>query len=124
MWGSPFTQPNKGYYLPFELLLSDGAEEIKSWLADDTKKKQIFDLHRVVLALAWKGIQLQGVDFDVLLAAYLLDPTETNLTLNGLAVKHSLPVIRADEEVFGKGAKFRLPDLERWLSICAVKLTL
>ena len=37
------------------------------------------DLHRAELALAWQGIHLAGVDFDVLLAAYLLDPTESNL---------------------------------------------
>ncbi|SEB80685.1 DNA polymerase I [Paenibacillus sp. GP183] len=99
------------WYLPFELLLSEAAAPLKLWLADASKKKQIFDSHRASLALAWKGAPLNGVDFDCILAAYLLDPTESTLTVNGLALGYGLPGIRADEEVFGKGAKFRLPEL-------------
>ncbi|MBP1963576.1 DNA polymerase I [Paenibacillus aceris] len=102
---------NTSYYVPFELLKGEAGEPLRAWLADDTKKKQLFDLHRSILALAWQGIALKGVDFDVLLAAYLLDPTESNLSLSGLSAKYSLPGLKADEDVFGKGAKFRLPEL-------------
>ncbi|MBP1989418.1 DNA polymerase I [Paenibacillus eucommiae] len=109
--GLSFFASDKCWYLPFELLLSEGGAGIKSWLADETKKKQLFDSHKARLALAWKGTPLAGVNFDCLLAAYLLDPTESTLTLNGMAYKHALPAIRADEDVFGKGAKFRLPEL-------------
>jgi DNA polymerase-1 len=99
------------WYVPFELLLTEAASALKAWLADESKKKQVFDSHRATLALAWKAAPLKGVDFDCILAAYLLDPTESTLTLNGLALKHGLPGIKGDEEVFGKGAKFRLPEL-------------
>jgi DNA polymerase-1 len=102
---------NISYYVPFPLLQSDAGKPLRDWLSDASKKKQLFDLHRAQLALAWQGIHLAGVDFDVLLAAYLLDPTESNLTLSGLSVKYGLPAVKADEEVFGKGAKFRLPEL-------------
>ncbi|OCT12725.1 DNA polymerase I [Paenibacillus pectinilyticus] len=102
---------NTSYYVPFPLLQSAAGQPLRDWLSDASKKKQLFDLHRAQLALAWQGIHLAGVDFDVLLAAYLLDPTESNLSLSGLSVKYGLPNVKADEDVFGKGAKFRLPEL-------------
>ncbi|UJF31702.1 DNA polymerase I [Paenibacillus hexagrammi] len=102
---------DKYAYVPFELLMSEAGQPIQDWLSDESKKKQLFDQHRAELALAWHGVRLRGVDFDVLLAAYLLDPTESTLTVSGLAFKYGLPGIRPDEDVFGKGAKFRLPEL-------------
>ncbi|OAS21084.1 DNA polymerase I [Paenibacillus oryzisoli] len=102
---------NTSYYVPFALLQSDAGKPLRDWLSDASKKKQLFDLHRAQLALAWQGIHLAGVDFDVLLAAYLLDPTDSNLSLSALSVKYGLPSVKADEDVFGKGAKFRLPEL-------------
>ena len=99
------------FYLPSEELKSEAAAPVRDWLSDESKKKRLFDQHRAELALAWEGIRLKGVDFDMLLAAYLLDPTESNLTLSGLAGNYGLPGIKADEDVFGKGAKFRLPEL-------------
>ncbi|OPH54730.1 DNA polymerase I [Paenibacillus ferrarius] len=102
---------NVSYYVPSELLKSAAGEPLRVWLGDEAKKKQLFDLHRARLVLAWQGITLAGVDFDALLAAYLLDPTESNLSLSGLTFKYGLPGVKTDEEVFGKGAKFRLPDL-------------
>lgn len=46
------------------------------------------------------------------LAAYLLDPTEANQNLNDLTAKYGLPRLSPDEEVFGKGAKYKIPELE------------
>ncbi|NQX68264.1 DNA polymerase I [Paenibacillus alba] len=102
---------NVSYYVPSELLKSAAGEPLRAWLGDEAKNKQLFDLHRARLVLAWQGITLAGVDFDALLASYLLDPTESNLSLSGLTFKYGLPGVKTDEEVFGKGAKFRLPDL-------------
>ncbi|UKS24203.1 DNA polymerase I [Paenibacillus sp. HWE-109] len=102
---------NKSYYVPISLLKSEAGEPLRTWLSDESKKKQLFDLHRARLVLAWQGITLAGVDFDALLASYLLDPTESNLSLSGLTYKYGLPGVKTDEEVFGKGAKFRLPEL-------------
>ncbi|NOV00918.1 DNA polymerase I [Paenibacillus planticolens] len=111
VWFTHEGETNTSYYVPIQLLNGEAGAPLRAWLGDDTKKKQLFDLHRSILALAWQGIALKGVDFDALLAAYLLDPTESNLTLSGLSAKYSLPGLKADEEVFGKGAKFRLPEL-------------
>ncbi|WP_127582869.1 DNA polymerase I [Paenibacillus koleovorans] len=109
--GLSFRSADGCLYLPFELLLSDAGRPIREWLSDPEAKKNVYDMHRTEVALSWSGIDLKGVAFDVLLAAYLLDPTESNHTLNALAARFGLPAIQADEDVYGKGAKFRLPEL-------------
>ena len=99
------------FYVPLQLMLSGGAEPIRRWLADEKAEKTLYDAHRAELALSWHGITLRGITFDAHLAAYLLDPTESNHTISGVARKHGLPAVAPDEDVYGKGAKFRIPDV-------------
>lgn len=101
-----------GYYVPFEMMKEPESEPLKAWLADASKEKWTYDAHEAEVALGWQGITLRGVSFDVLLASYLLDATKGNYTLNELAFNYSLPHIQSDDEVFGKGAKYKVPEQE------------
>jgi DNA polymerase-1 len=109
--GVSFCSTDISFYMPFQLLQSNEAASIREWLADARQPKKLYDLHRAEVALAWKGITLSGAVSCVLLAAYLLDPTETSHTLHSICVKYGVSGIRPDEAVFGKGAKFQLPDI-------------
>jgi DNA polymerase-1 len=100
------------YYVPFERLQSEAAAPLLGWLSDPERKKRTYDVHKAEVALSWHGIALKGVEFDVLLAAYLLNPTESDHTLHELARSYGLPNVPPDEEVFGKGAKFHIPEPE------------
>ncbi|MEX1031104.1 MAG: DNA polymerase I [Paenibacillaceae bacterium] len=99
------------YFLPMEVLECAEAEPIRSWLSDGSVTKSIYDTHKAEVALAWKGIILRGIAFDVLLAAYLLDPTDLNLTLAGISRKYGQLPLPEDDEIFGKGAKFNVPEV-------------
>lgn len=110
--GIAFYTEEQGFYLPFERLLTEEAETVREWLGDESKPKRMFDQHRAEIALHWKGIPLRGCTFDVLLAAYLLDPTESTLTVSAIASKYKQPGVQEDEAVFGKGAKFHIPEEE------------
>lgn len=100
------------YFLPWEWVQSDGGLAVREWLENAGAEKRLYDVHQAEIALHWQGIALRGVKADVLLAAYLLDPTEASHTLSALSAKYGLPSVAADEEVFGKGAKFQVPPLE------------
>ncbi|KIL41603.1 DNA polymerase I [Gordoniibacillus kamchatkensis] len=106
-------ESGRGYYVPYDVLASEAAAPLRDWLADAETPKRMYDLHKAEVALAWRGLPLRGVRFDVLLAAYLLDPTESALALDGLVRKYGLPQVASDEDVFGKGAKFAVPELAR-----------
>jgi DNA polymerase-1 len=112
--GLAFCTEGQGTYVPLDVLREPEAAPLLAWLADAAAPKRIYDLHRVEAALAWAGVPLAGVAFDVLLAAYLLDPTDSALTFDGLATKYtSLWDIASDDGVFGKGAKFAIPELQK-----------
>ncbi len=99
----------KCYVIPFGLLSASGSDPFKAWLGDSDAPKNGYDFHRVELVLARSGIELKGQAFDVQLAAYLLDPTEADPSLQGLLHRHRLASILSDDAVYGKGAKFRIP---------------
>jgi len=114
--GMAIASGEKIYTISSELLKSTEqgsvGEALREWLTDASLPKRGYDLHKAELALSWLGIDLLGVEFDVLLAAYLLDPTEAGQTLNALASRYSLASVASDEAVYGKGAKFKVPDAE------------
>lgn len=109
------------YTLPYALLGTNEAKPLAAWLGDAQAAKTGYDFHRTELVLAWSGIPLRGQAFDTQLAAYVLDPTDTDLTLNALLVKQGLSSIPSDEAVYGKGAKFQLPDGEKLAAHLAAK---
>ncbi|MCK6074324.1 DNA polymerase I [Paenibacillus silvae] len=102
----------KYIYLSPELLQSDAAAPVREWLANSDQPKRGYDLHRVDLALHAHGIEFAGAAFDVQLAAYLLDPTESNQTISGLTSKYGLPSLVEDDAVMGKGAKYKVPEAD------------
>ncbi|WP_068619898.1 DNA polymerase I [Paenibacillus tuaregi] len=110
--GLVLSTSERHYYVPFDFVKEEAGEPVRAWLADSGTPKRGYDLHRVDLALHWHGIRFEGASFDIQLAAYLLDPTENNQTLSGLASKYGLPFLTPDDEVFGKGAKYKVPDVE------------
>ncbi|MFD1956568.1 DNA polymerase I [Paenibacillus thailandensis] len=109
------------YAMTLDTLQAPFAEPLRSWLADPDKPKFGYDTHKADLALAWQGIPLRGAAFDVQLAAYLLDPTDGSQTLTGVAQRYGLPGVQPDEAVYGKGAKFKVPDEETLLRHLAAK---
>lgn len=110
--GVVFSSEEQHDYVPFELLNTEQAAPIRSWLQDPAIPKRGYDLHRMDLALHWHGVPFAGVAFDVQLAAYLLDPTESSQTVSALASKYGLDSIVIEEDVFGKGAKYKVPDVD------------
>ncbi|MFD1176832.1 DNA polymerase I [Paenibacillus puldeungensis] len=110
--GLMLSTAKRHFFLPLELLKEEEAKPVLSWLGDENIPKRGYDLHRADLALFWQGIAFAGAEHDVELAAYLLDPTENDQTISGLAAKYGLPYLPSDEEVYGKGAKFKVPNVD------------
>nr|WP_150959530.1 DNA polymerase I [Aneurinibacillus sp. XH2] len=110
--GISFYDGETANYAPLDVILSEEGAPIRAWLSDPSKKVASYDVHRADVALSWQGIELRGCSFDVQLAGYLLDPTEASHTLAAIASKFSVGGLKEDEAVYGKGAKFKLPDSE------------
>ncbi|HBI04794.1 MAG TPA: DNA polymerase I, partial [Paenibacillaceae bacterium] len=96
-------------YLPYALV--EKWNELQKWLANTDQKKWVYDGKRATVALGWKGIDLEGIEFDGLLASYLSNPTESRHALSDVTERYYLS-LPPDEHVYGKGAKRKVPEEE------------
>ncbi|MBO1299189.1 MULTISPECIES: DNA polymerase I [unclassified Enterococcus] len=87
-------------------------EAFLSWVGDKTRLKNVYDAKRTYVALNRYATKLQGIDFDVLLGAYLLDTNEKSDDIEGVATHYGYHDIQSDEAIYGKGAKKGLPEDE------------
>jgi DNA polymerase-1 len=94
-----------------------------NWLKDATQHKVVYDAKRTYAALNRYVGPMTGIDFDVLLAAYLLDTNDNSNDVEGVARYYGFTEIQSDEQVYGKGAKKGLPeDLEDFYAHLARKI--
>jgi DNA polymerase-1 len=96
------------YFLPTDMALQ--SEAFKNWAEDEDKKKTVFDAKRSEVALRRYGIHLKGVDFDTLIASYIINPSETIDDLSSIAKRYDITNIQSDESFYGKGAKRQIPE--------------
>jgi DNA polymerase-1 len=92
-------------YIPIEQALSWQA--FCDYLADDQRHKIVYDVKKTRIALERKELDVAGLSFDVLLAAYLLNPSESQMELSEIVKRTKTGFLPSDEEVYGKGAKRR-----------------
>lgn len=98
------------FYIPTEKAIQ--SDVFKQWAEDETRKKTVFDAKRSEVSLRHHGIHLVGVEFDVFLASYILNPSESADDLAAVAKLHGYPHLQSDQVVYGKGAKRRIPAVE------------
>lgn len=98
------------YIIPTEIALN--SEVFKQWAEDETKEKFVFDAKKVKVALLYKDIDIKGINFDILLSSYLLNPAENHHDIPAIARRRNYMDVEQDELVYGKGAKLALPEFD------------
>lgn len=93
-------------YVPVDII--GKWDKLQEWVESSDSRKIVFDGKRLEILLSKLGLTLDGVEIDILLAAYLLDPTESNMSLSDVVSRHSELHLASDEDVYGKGAKRKL----------------
>ncbi|WP_042474721.1 DNA polymerase I [Bacillus ndiopicus] len=108
MLGIAVTNGEDATYIPVEIALKSDA--FKAWLEDASKKKYIVDSKATQAILARYDIQLAGVAFDLLLASYIVNPAISGDDVAALAKEFGYTNVQANEVVYGKGAKWTVPE--------------
>lgn len=98
------------YFIPTEVALQ--SDQFKQWAEDETKKKVVFDAKKALVSLLNQGIQLKGIEFDLMLSAYILNPAENHIDIPVIAHRMNYLDVQTEEAVYGKGAKKKVPELE------------
>lgn len=106
--GIAIVNKNGYYFIPTEVATRSSL--FKEWAADESNRKTVYDGKRSIVALRWKDIDLNGVDFDCLIASYILDPSQTFEDIATIAKAKGIMDIQTDEAVYGKGAKRCCPE--------------
>ncbi len=78
-------------------LESDPAS-LRTLLSDIRIKKTGFDLKKLKVSLFRRGLLLSGLDFDVMIAAYLLNPSRSSYALADLALENLGEFVREEAE--------------------------
>jgi len=88
------------------------SELFTKWLEDKSKEKYVYDVKALKVALLHEGITLQGVTFDLMLAAYIVNPADNNEEISAIAKRIGITDIQYNEEVYGKGRKLHVPEFD------------
>jgi DNA polymerase I len=88
-------------------------EDVRRWLADPQRPKWVHDAKEVQTAALRMGVEVRGVVFDTILAAYLLDPAEASYPLAALSEKY-LGADLLSGAVAGSAEEGQLPLEETW----------
>lgn len=97
------------YYISFEDALKD--DGFLSYMKDEKKKKDGFAIKGAILACLWHDIEVKGYDFDLSLATYVLAPGIKE-NMKDVSEYYDYHGVRYEEEVYGKGAKRHVPELD------------
>ncbi len=106
--GISIANKNGQFYIPTSKAVE--SDLFKAYMKSEREKKWLFDAKKAVVALAWQGIELNGVDFDLQMASYLLDPSLSSHEISDISSRKGTGSVQDDETVYGKGAKQALPD--------------
>ena len=80
------------------------------YLTDENIKKSVYDYKRAYVLLKRIGIEFKGVDFDLLLATYILNSTVNQDEFKYIASFYNYDDVYLDEEIYGKGVKKQIPE--------------
>ncbi|RNA70315.1 DNA polymerase I [Alteribacter keqinensis] len=96
------------YFISSEVALQ--SDVFAEWAKDKEHAKFMYDAKRSVVALGWEGITLDGVEFDVQIASYLIDPSSSAHDLADISERKKSTRVQHDESVYGKGKKRKVAE--------------
>lgn len=100
---------SQSYFIPFENALND--KEFLSYLSNPTYHKYSYNVKSQILSAKWNGIDIQGMDFDLQLASYILNPSLKD-EMKSIADYYDYTGLRYEDEVFGRRAKKHIPEID------------
>ncbi len=106
------------FFIPYDIVHQ--SLSMQMYLSDESIKKNVFNAKLMEVVLKRDGYELKGVDFDLLLAAYILNPNNTKEDFRVIVSKFEYDDVSYLEEVYQKGAKYSIPSIDKY-SLYAVK---
>ncbi|MDP3130126.1 MAG: DNA polymerase I, partial [Bacillota bacterium] len=106
--GFGFATASGSYFVAFDTFIN--TPSLVAWMTNPSIAKDTYDLKQMKVALKWAGFDANGFRFDLMLASYLTNPNLTRDDFRSVVANFGYEAVAYDEEVFGKGAKYALPE--------------
>ena len=84
-----------------------------TWLEDATKIKYLADSKATQAVSRKHKVSMHGVEFDLLLAAYIVNPSISSDDVSSIAKEFGYYNVLTNDSVYGKGAKKSTPELDK-----------
>ncbi|MCZ2258001.1 DNA polymerase I [Sporosarcina sp. G11-34] len=108
--GISLATEEKTLYIPFAV--AKESDVLKKWLQADDKKKYSSDSKAALASMSRFDFAIQGIEFDLLLASYIVNPATTYTDVASIAREFGNMEVQHDEAIYGKGAKKAEPTEE------------
>ena len=108
------------YYLPSAAALK--SNKFIEFLSNPNINKFVYDLKKIKVALMWDFVEINGITFDLLLSAYLINPSIKQDDFSLVVQSLDYGDVISDEFIYGKGAKFTMPEGEQLIKHVITKV--
>lgn len=103
---------DKLYYIEYQTAIQ--SDHFIQWLEDQSIEKYVYDFKKIKVILLWDDIQLNGVVFDLMLAAYLLNDSINQDDFSSITQSLDYDGVLSDDLVYGRGAKREIPEVQKY----------
>lgn len=110
--GFAFLNESTKAFIPLDV--AKKSESFQSYLADQSEEKYTFDYKRLLVCANRENLAVNGVSFDLLLAAYLLNPSNTKEDFKVIVSNFDYDDVAYLEDIYGKGTKTAVPDINTY----------
>lgn len=97
-------------------------QPLQTLLEDQAVNKNVFDLKRTIVGLHRLGIKANNINYDMLLASYLVNNENNSNDLGEICQLYNYYDLQPDVDIYGKGKKAAIPDEEIFFNHLAGKV--
>lgn len=80
------------------------------WLEDKNTTKIVYDAKKTYVSAHRLGINIENIEFDVMLASYIIDPSRSIEDVKSVVGLYGQNYVKDNITVFGKGKKHHIPE--------------
>ena len=87
-------------------------QDLVQWLEDKNTTKTVYDAKKTYVAAHRLNIDIQNVQFDVMLSSYIIDPSRSIDDVKSVVSLYGQNYVKDNVSVYGKGKKHQVPEEE------------
>ena len=84
--------------------------QLVQWLENKNTIKTVYDAKKTYVAAHRLNIDIEHIDFDVMLASYIIDPSRTIDDVQSVVSLYGQNYVKDNVTIYGKGKKFQVPE--------------